>query len=225
MTLQALDNPIWHALQTTQAEFAQGHELAKRFPNSIAPFAAMLEPSPAAFDSLARVLEPGGVGAWFTTSTPKIPEAWQTVFSGEISQMICENLQSTPPLEMRALAKQDVPAMLELVSLTKPGPFSERTIELGMFWGVFVDGHLVAMAGERLRMTGFTEVSAVCTHPDYQSRGYAKALVHRVCEGIFARTEMPFLHVKTSNQNAIRTYQALGFKERCKIQLFVLKAP
>ncbi len=225
MTIEALNNPIWHALETVQSHFAEGTELAKRFPSAVAPFAAMLEPTPEAFNDLARVLPSGGTGALFTTAMLEIPEALQTVHTSSISQMICEKLQPALSLKMRMLTVQDVPAMLELVKLTKPGPFYERTIELGVYWGIFESLELVAMSGERLRLTGFTEVSAVCTHPDFQARGYAKALVHRVCEGIFARGEIPFLHVKTNNLNAVRTYQTLGFRERCKIQLFVSKAP
>ncbi len=162
--------------------------------------------------------------AWFTDLETSIPECLELVTQLSVSQMICQNLQPTPELEMRILTQDDVPAMLELVELTKPGPFSARSIELGEFWGTVINGSLVAMAGERLHIPDFTEVSGVCTHPDYRGQGWAKALIARVCQGIFARDEIPFLHVMTNNPNAIRSYQALGFTERKKIHGYVVRA-
>ena len=115
--------------------------------------------------------------------------------------------------------------MRELVALTEPGPFAARTNELGDYFGIFDGELLVAMAGERLRIVGATEVSAVCTHPDYRGRGYAKALVSRVASGIAARGELPFLHAFPHNEAAIATYRGLGFSERRLIKLTVVKKP
>lgn len=138
--------------------------------------------------------------------------------------MMCQNLKSSPPLEIQKLTLKDVPDMLELVNLTKPGPFARRTIEMGQFWGIRIDGQLVAMTGERLHLPGFCEVSAVCTHPDYQRRGFAQALMTKVCQDISARGEMPFLHVMKENTRAARVYEQLGFIERQQLNGYVVRA-
>ncbi len=225
MIYTELQNPVWNALSTTQAAFGEGNDLAKRFLPDFAPFVTILEPSKQAFEALSDILKPGGVGAWFTSSKPSIPNGWKIVFQSEVLRMVCENPQPVPKLELQLLTQNDLPAMLELVALTKPGPFSERTIELGDYYGIFANQQLVAMTGERLKMPGFTEISTVCTHPDFQSRGYAKALLHHVASTILARGEIPFLHVMAENTNAIKTYQTLGFTTNCHTEVLVLKAP
>ncbi len=124
------------------------------------------------------------------------------------------------PVELGA---SDVAAMLELVGLTKPGPFAPRTYEMGRYLGVFEGVRLIAMAGEKLRLPGFTEVSAVCTHPDYRGRGFAKVLVSAIADGVQQRGETPILHVVATNDAAIRTYESLGFAKRSDVQFTFLK--
>lgn len=104
--------------------------------------------------------------------------------------------------------------MIELTALTKPGPFGSRTHELGTYLGIRPQGKLVAMAGERLKVPGHTEVSAVCTHPEHTGKGYAAILMAEVMRRIRERGETPFLHVRADNGRAIEIYKRLGFRER-----------
>lgn len=131
-----------------------------------------------------------------------------------VAQMVCEGLLDCREQEMVPLDASDVPAMIELVKLTKPGPFADRTIEFGQFYGVKDGDRLVAMAGERMKVPGMDEVSAVCAHPDYQGRGYGRALVHAVAANIVSRGHVPFLHVRAENAAGIRAYQSIGFVTR-----------
>jgi predicted GNAT family acetyltransferase len=124
---------------------------------------------------------------------------------------------------LRPLTTQDVPAMVALAELTEPGPFRERTIELGAFYGIFENGRLLAMAGERTHLPDFVEVSAVCTHPDARGRGYARKLIATVMDEIHQRGKTPFLHSFADNDSAIRVYESLGFTERRTFELAVLK--
>ena len=218
-----LDNPIWHALNTTHASFAVGGQLARRYPLEIAPFAALADTSSAAFTELAEVLSVQRMAATFTAEPLELPDGWVALHRQVISQMFCKQLEPVPEIELEALSEADVPEMLRLVELTKPGPFKQHTNRMGMYFGLHEGNRLIAMAGERLRLAGFTEISAVCTHPDYQGRGYGKALVQRVCQDVFVRGETPFLHVKTNNVGAVRAYQKLGFVERASIHLTVLR--
>jgi predicted GNAT family acetyltransferase len=114
--------------------------------------------------------------------------------------------------------------MLALVEITKPGPFRGRTHEMGRYLGIRVDGRLVAMAGERLRPVGYTEVSAVCTHPDYRGRGYGRDLVETLVRNIIDRGEVPILHVEKDNRAAF-LYEQVGFSRRQTIHLVALRKP
>lgn len=218
-----LDNPVWSALTTDQAYFAQGSTLAKRFPRDVAPFAAMPDQSRAAYRELEETLS-GEVAALALDTPPILPMNWSMVLRGEMCQMVFE---AQPPaqsnLSLRKLSAADIPEMLALTKLTEPGPFLPRTIELGAYFGIHEDGLLVAMAGERLKLTGFTEVSAVCTHPEYRGRGYSNALMSAVIDGIMSRGQTPFLHVRTENP-AVHLYQKLGFQIRAQIHLAVVKS-
>jgi predicted GNAT family acetyltransferase len=230
MNQHPLDNPIWHALMSTHAHLAEGDALARRYPLHLAPFAAVREQTPEGFAALARALQPEGMAALFVTPLEPALPGWTHLRTFEVVQMTCEKLVPTPEPETIELGTRDVPEMLELVRLTEPGPFKDRTNELGTFYGVRESGlnrggKLVAMAGERIRLTGFTEISAVCTHPDFQRRGLARGLMHRISGEILARDEVPFLHVFAGNTNAIRAYETLGFKPRKTFTGVVIKTP
>jgi GNAT superfamily N-acetyltransferase len=143
--------------------------------------------------------------------------------SGDIYQMTFEAPPPAQPNQVICkLTEADVPEMLALTELTEPGPFLRRTIELGAYYGIHESGSLVAMAGERLRLTGFTEVSAICTHPSFRGRGYGNALMSVVISGIMNRGETPFLHVRTINP-AIALYKKLGFRTRAQLYLAVIQ--
>jgi predicted GNAT family acetyltransferase len=218
-----LDNPVWHALSTEQSALAQGNGLAKRFPLDVAPFGGLIDQSAAAYDALEEIL-PGAVTALALDAEPVLPPDWEMVQSGEMYQMTCEApaYADDKPI-FRELTKADVPEMLALTKLTEPGPFLPRTIELGAYLGVHDAGSLVAMAGERLHLTGFTEISAVCTHPQYRGRGYGNALMSALISRIVRRGEIPFLHVRTGNVTAVGLYEKLGFRVRAQLHLAVIR--
>jgi predicted GNAT family acetyltransferase len=219
-----LDNPAWSALSTTHASFAKGDDLAKRYPVNVAPFGATRDQSPESYHSLARLLGPEETAAMPLATMPVLPAGWTIVRRVDSAQMVW-NTQTTPPAEHRfeELTISNVEEMLALVELTKPGPFFKRTPELGSYLGIREAGKLVAMAGERLKPYGYTEISAVCTHPDYRGRGYASSLVSILIQRITKRNEIPFLHVRQENVDAIRVYEKLGFKTRRRINIVVVK--
>jgi predicted GNAT family acetyltransferase len=222
--LSVLDNPVWSALSTTHASFAEGDELAKRYPSDVAPFAATRDQSTESYDSLARLLGPGGTAALPLSIMPDVPVGWTLVRRIDSAQMVWNS--SVPPPMKHSLEDLDisqVDEMLALVELTTPGPFFRRTPELGSYLGIHESGQLVAMAGERLRPFGHTEISAVCTHPKYRDHGYASSLVSALIQNIMKRNEIPFLHVRTENVGAIRVYEKLGFKTRRIINIAIVK--
>lgn len=210
-----LDRPIWSALTTSQKHLAEGGPRALRYPVDMTPFADMIDMSKESFAALGDVMSPSQVAALFTTEPVDVPANFKVVLSETGEQMIGSPADS--PLrdaEIVTLGAADVPAMMALTELTKPGPFAARTRELGTFLGIRAGGELVAMTGERMKPGKFTEMTAVCVHPDYRGRGYAQALLAAVARQIEARDEIPFLHVFTNNKSAIALYQRQGMRIR-----------
>jgi predicted GNAT family acetyltransferase len=151
------------------------------------------------------------------------PPGWTVVYDLQLAQMVC----SAPAVavqkhHIKELSHTNTAEMLALTELTKPGPFGPRTPELGAYFGIFDADRLIAMAGERLRLAGFTEISAVCTNPDFRGRGYASSLVSALVRKIVERGETPFLHVKADNADAVHVYEKLGFSIRRFVNLAVL---
>lgn len=225
--IDSLDNPIWHSLFTLNARFSEGGDLARRFQPEIGPLAGLKEQSEEAYRELGELLTPGEYAVLFLDSEPQPPEGWRLHRHASGDQMICFNPSLAQPLDlpMQPLSGDDVQEMLALTKLTDPGPFRSRTIELGDFLGIREDGRLAAMAGQRLALPGFTEISAVCTHPDFRGRGYAQALVAKIVDTIRERGETPILHVYSSNTAAIRVYESLRFVLRRKLHVAVVQAP
>jgi len=219
---RALDNPIWFALTTEHRTLARSHGLARRYPPDVSPLAALLHPTNDAFADLRQLVSPGEHVALFTASSLDVPGDWQVDRSRQIDQMICEASLEPPRVPPVALRTTDVPEMLALTAATDPGPFLPQTILMGSYFGIRAsDGRLVAMAGERLKSTACSEISAVCTHPDSRGRGYARALTSFLAAQILAAGKIPFLHVKSENGAKV-VYQKIGFRLRAAIYLTVI---
>lgn len=221
--MSVLDNVIWHALDTRHRPLRRGTELAARYLSEVSRFAALARPEAEAFAGLATLVAPGETVAFFTAEPLDPPGEWQIARSRTLEQMVCERLVGEGAALTLPLATADIPEMLALAAATEPGPFSAGTIAMGRYYGVRMagDGRLVAMAGERLRLTGFTEISAVCTDPSFRGHGYARALVAGIAAQALAEGAIPFLHVKTEN-GAKALYERLGFRVRRVLYLTVL---
>jgi ribosomal protein S18 acetylase RimI-like enzyme len=225
-TTHPLDNPIWSALTTAQAHFAEISRLARRFPPEVTSLGAFEAPTPEAYRAFAGLLPAGGTTGLFLHALPAPQAGLEVVFSIPLLQMVHIGGKLTsdaPPCELLELSATDVPEMIGLAELTRPGPFGTRTRELGTYLGIRQAGRLVAMAGERLRFPGFTEVSAVCTHPDYLGRGYARALMSAIMERILDRGEVPILHTRADNTRANAIYERLGFRTRLQLHYVVFR--
>jgi len=160
----------------------------------------------------------------FLREVPKLPVGVAMVQTGQVAQMVwSEGCELPAGAEPELLGASSIPEALALTKLTNPGPFDPRTFELGSYYGIRIGGKLAAMAGERLRMPGYTEVSAVCTHSDWRGRGYASVLISAVIRGITRRGEVPFLHTFADNTGAISVYEKLGFRMTRVFTLAVLK--
>jgi ribosomal protein S18 acetylase RimI-like enzyme len=217
-----LDNPAYASLCGAHAQFAQVSGRARRYHQDVAPFLGLPAP-PSALDwqDAAELVALGSYVA-VRYGAAELPDSWQAVQTLDLVQMIGDQLTPTDCPEAIPLGAADVPEMLELVSQTEPGPFLPRTVELGDYLGIRCDGTLIAIAGERFRLDGWTEISAVCTRPDYRGRGLASRLMGALIGSIQLRSQRPFLHVLATNTGAIRLYEQLGFRVRQTARLAVV---
>jgi ribosomal protein S18 acetylase RimI-like enzyme len=222
--MHPLDHPIWTALTTRQQALAESSALARRYPPAIAPFAAIGDMSAESFASLGALMSRSDIAVLFTPDPVNPPDDFKILLAESGEQMLGTPAESPlPGVEPITLGAADVPAMLELTELTKPGPFSARAHELGTFLGIRIDGRLAAMAGERMKPADYTEITAVCVHPDYRGRGYAQFLLGAVARQIVARGEIPFLHVFSHNSSAIALYRQQGMEIRRCLYVTVLQ--
>jgi predicted GNAT family acetyltransferase len=213
-----LDRPIWSALTTRQAGLAQGDARAWRFAPAYGLFAAAAGLSAESQAALAALAPDEGAIGLVEIEIPPTPPGLILLSSARCDQRVAEELAERPAdFAIESLGDGDAAEMFALAMLTKPGPFFARTHQLGRFVGVRVSGALVAMAGERMKLPGFTEVSGVCTHPDHRGKGYAATLMAHVGRAILARGETPFLHSYSDNDGANALYARMGFRLRRQV--------
>lgn len=209
-----LDNLFWHALVGPQAHFAAGQGDVRRFAAGFSPIVGFADPAHPQLDALLPFCESGEqfyCDGWSGSA----PSGWQVDAEARMQKMIWRApmpAQDDAPEAVR-LTAEHLPQILELVSLTRPGPFGPRTIELGEYYGLIdtASGRLTAMAGERCAAGQLREISGVCTHPDFQGRGLARRLMAKLIRRQMARGETPVLHVMSSNEGAIALYRRMGF--------------
>jgi ribosomal protein S18 acetylase RimI-like enzyme len=219
-----LDNSVWAAITGPQADLAEVRGRAARYRPDVTRFAALpSEPAPEDWADLALLAGPGeNVVISGAPRTP--PEGWEAQ-AGEGVQMVGTAVEVGPDPEAVLLGAADVPEMLDLVARTQPGPFEPNTRLMGTYLGIRIDGALVAMAGERLRPPGWSEISAVCTDPAYRGRGLASRLIRAVGAVIRERGDVPYLHAAATNTTAIRLYEHMGFTLRRHVVFALLRTP
>jgi ribosomal protein S18 acetylase RimI-like enzyme len=220
-----LDNPVWNALVTGNKNLAEGNEQVKCFPKEIAPFTGLPQTDQNSFSLLSAFIPAGRTIAIVAKEQMEIPADWKTINLLNVFQMLNEtgSTQDVDLSDVLPLNTQHVPQMLALTKLTNPGPFFNRTIEFGNYYGIFRDNKLVAITGQRMHPGHYLEVSAVCTQPGYNGNGYAGKLMKHVSNLIRQQSCIPFLHVLTENTGAIKLYNALGFVTRRQMIVHVIQ--
>ncbi|MFI5153613.1 MAG: GNAT family N-acetyltransferase [Chitinophagales bacterium] len=219
------DNPFWNSLCTTHQSFAIGTELIKKFPEDILPFMGLESNNGELLEEIRPFFNPNEE-AFIKADVKSIPGNWSVVNRISCIQMICDRLPSgltecSENIEM--LGPADLDELYRLVNLVQPGFLREKTHLLGDYYGIRKNGKLLATAGERLKMDGFIELSAVCTLPEHTGKGYAQQLMRKVCKGIFEKGQLPILHVLDSNVRAIKLYEMFNFRKRMDFPLVKLR--
>lgn len=225
--MQWLDRPVWASLSTHHAALSEGNSLARRFVRDVNLFASTADDTPAALAALAALVRPGDSVLLLQAPAIVIPPELIAARRAQGVQLLAP--RDTPfeaaGEDIAPLGDPDAAEMLALARLTEPGPFLARTHVMGSFLGIRIEGRLAAMAGERMRFPGYTEVSGVCTHPDFRGRGLARRLSAAVAGRIQARGDQAFLHAWKRNRAAISLYEKLGFVLRTEVDVAELKRP
>jgi ribosomal protein S18 acetylase RimI-like enzyme len=218
-----LDNIVWHSIVTVHGPLADRNGRAARFHPAVSPFAAVADlADDDAWNDLRDLID--AAPAMLFAPNVAIPDGWTRDMTVPCLQMVATGvtLPDEPPTFAK-LGRDDVADMVALAKATRPGPFDDRTIELGDYFGLREDGRLVAMAGERFRAPGWTEISAVCTVEEVRGRGLARQLVQKVLAGIRKRGEEAVLHVLSDNAPAIALYRSMGFTVRTEAEAVILR--
>jgi ribosomal protein S18 acetylase RimI-like enzyme len=212
-SLQMLDNIMWHALSGPHKKFSAGTDQARRYARGFSPivgFPDIARPDFAALVAVCDRDEKFYCDGW----SGAVPSGWGIEAESTMFKMAWErDTVDDEAADAIPLTAEHASQALDLATLTRPGPFGIRTIELGEYFGYFVGSKLVAMAGERTLAAGLREISGVCTHPDHQSRGYAHRLMTKLIHRELARRETPFLHVMHNNTLAHEFYLRMGFRD------------
>jgi ribosomal protein S18 acetylase RimI-like enzyme len=220
-----LDNAVWNAFTTGNRLLSRGDGSVRYLDKKVSPFVGLKTYNDANFKKLWDFIEHRRVLVLPAPRDFVVPQPWKTLRAVDVEQMVYTRSVIDVPAsdDVISLGEQDVPRMLALTKLTDPGPFDTRTIEYGHYEGIYRDGRLVAMAGQRMHPVPYAEISAVCTHPDFAGHGFASLLMTRQINRMLAAGDMPFLHVKAENDRAIRLYEHLGFVKRASIAVFIIQ--
>jgi len=225
MPNDVLYNPVFNALSSGDLHFANGTNSVRYFHEEVSPFVGFPDGYKKGFDELHDLL-PEGRRVLYAIPIPiHPPRGWKLAAEINGLQFVFEKAKSATPITTTPieLNESHVEEMIQLATLTKPGPFNSRTIEFGFYHGIFEDGRLAAMTGQRLHVEDYTEISAVCTHPDFLGKGYAGALMQHQIQLILSQGKTPFLHVREDNARAIGLYERLGFRVNRKMNFYFMK--
>jgi ribosomal protein S18 acetylase RimI-like enzyme len=219
-----LDNPFWSSLQTRHRAIARQLGEVARYPAEYAPFLGVAHAGADVRDAVEVLVAPGESVYLLGIAPHLVPDGWRLETFPELAQMVCTTpLQEVAGPDIVALDARHRDDVLALTALVYPHYFRERTMELGRYFGIYEDDRLAAMIGERLGTSEFVEMSAICTHPDYTGRGYARRLTAWLTNDTLAQGRTPFLHVSHANTRAKTLYESMGYRLRTDIGFWGLQ--
>jgi len=223
MNAADLDNPIWAALRSRHAASARGSSLALRYPSAMAPFAAVPSADSDADAALDTLID-GDETVYFLGCSPRVSQAWSLHAYAPLAQMICPEplapIDGPEAIELSDVHRADV---MDLTALVYPHYFRADTMAMGRYFGIYENGRLAAMIGERMGTDRCQEISAICTHPDFNGRGYARRLLAMLTNATLERGRLPFLHVSHENVRAKGLYEQIGYRHRGDIGFWSLR--
>lgn len=214
-----LDNPVWHSLSETHQIFSVDYSGIKFYHPDYCPFGGF-----DISDNISKYIDEYSTLAdnfFIVGDKPELSN--RLVLKKELvclQMIINDKIDIETKEDIIALSNQHTDALFQLVTLVQPGYLKKKTALLGNYFGIFKNGQLISVTGERMKMNDFVEVSAIVTHPDHTGLGYAKQLIAHTINNIFNQSKTPYLHVAETNIGAIRLYEKLGFSTRRKMSFW-----
>ncbi len=219
-----IDNPFWSSLCTLHRGIAQAMGDAARYPAEFAPFLGVADADADVAGALDALVAPGESVYLIGVAPRRVPGGWNLEAFRPLAQMICtselEVIEGPEIIELTMAHRADV---LELTALVYPHYFRPRTMDMGRYFGIYQEGRLAAMIGERLGTEAYREMSAICTHPDFHGRGYARRLTAMLTNDTLRHGSTPFLHVSHENPRAKGLYEQVGYRHRRDIGFWSLR--
>lgn len=222
MSAHPLDNPIWQSLANRHRDLALAQGDVLRYPADIAPFLGVPGPQVPLSPAIDELVAPGE-SVYLLGAVPPAPAGWSLQPLGDLAQMVCDaQLSEVDGPAFAELGEAQCADVLALTALVYPHYFRPRTMRLGRYFGIYEDGALAAIIGERMGPPGWREISAVCTHPDFLGRGYARRLMAWLSNDLRASGLKPFLHASPQNTRALDLYRNNGYRVRAEIPFWSL---
>ena len=218
-----LDNPAWYSLKETHQSLSISSDEIKFYLPEICPFGGMTSPE-ANLSLFIHNHIPLSNSFFVIGNKPQKTSGLSFEKELVCLQMVCsETIKMETTEDILELNEKHKGQLVQLVNMVQPGYFKEGTVKMGDYFGIFKNDTLVAVTGERMKMNGFTEISAVVTHPAFTGKGFAKQLIAHTVNKNFEQTIVPYLHVAETNSGAIQLYEKLGFVARRKISFWMMR--
>ncbi|MGH8085668.1 MAG: GNAT family N-acetyltransferase [Lysobacter sp.] len=219
-----LDNPFWSSLRSRHRDLALDAGAVARYPPQFAPFLGVASATADVADALASLVAVDEGLLLLGIAPERVPDGFRLEAFADLAQMTCgQPLEVIDGPEVIELSQVHLEDVLALTALVYPHYFRPRTMELGRYFGIYQGGQLAAMIGERLGTDTTREASAICTHPDFNGRGYARRLTAMLTNDLLARGSLPFLHVSHENRRALQMYERIGYRRRRDIGFWSLR--
>jgi len=163
--------------------------------------------------------------AAYVAVLPEAVEAVRTAYrldpGPQMVRMWVDRTRFRPyPSDVRRLLPIDIGELNRLYQLGFASWLPSSAIAEGVYYGIRVNGRLVAAAGTHVvsQRARLAVVGNVLTHVDYRGRGFATAVTGAVTAELLRSCDQVVLNVRADNPPALQAYRRLGYAEHVRFE-------